>query len=329
MRNKEFILIVGGAGYIGSHVNKKLIEFGYNTIILDNLSAGHMELIPDNQPFVLIDLKNLDSLKLVFQKYNIIAVMHFGAVLDVGESVQDPEKYFYNNVVNSLNLLYVMREFKVKYLIFSSSASVYGNPQYTPIDELHQLLPLNPYGQTKHHIEKVLESYSTAYDFKFVSLRYFNAAGASLDNSLGELHNPETHLIPLVLDTAIGIRKIIHIFGDNHNTTDGTAIRDYIHVEDLAVAHIKSLEYLFKTNKSKIFNVGSGTGYSVKEIIDLAEKITGRNINMSVSKQRLGEASILVADIKKITNTLDWKPKYSDIETIITTAWNWHKKVKL
>jgi UDP-glucose 4-epimerase len=327
MNTNEFILIVGGAGYIGSHVNRKLVELGYKTLILDNLSAGHFETIQKDQQFVLADLKNIDSLKLVFEKYNIIAVMHFGAVLDVGESVQKPEKYFYNNVVNSLNLLHVMREFEVKHFIFSSTAAVYGNPQYIPIDEKHPLLPLNPYGKTKHHIEEVLSSYSDAYNFKFVALRYFNAAGASLDSSIGENHNPETHLIPLVLDTAIGKRERINIYGGEHDTKDGTAIRDYIHVEDLATAHILSLQYLLKGGKSEIFNVGNEVGYSVKEVIDIARKVTNMKISSKVVEPRAGDASVLIADSSKIKEILNWKPEHSDIETIISTAWNWHKKL--
>ncbi len=321
------ILIVGGAGYIGSHINKLLNQQGYETIVFDNLIYGHREAVKGSE-FVLGDLNNIEQIRLVFKKYKIDAVMHFAAFAYVGESVVKPEKYYINNVSNSLNLLQVMREFNCKYFIFSSSCATYGEPQYIPIDEKHPQNPINPYGQSKLMVERILEDYSNAYGLKYVSLRYFNAAGADIDTEIGENHNPETHLIPLILDTALGIREDIKVFGTHYDTPDGSAIRDYIHVMDLADAHILALEYLKRGGKSDVFNLGNGNGYSVFEIIEMVRKIAQKNFKVTITDRRAGDPAKLIGDATKAKKVLGWKPKYFELETIISTAWKWHKKLK-
>lgn len=320
------ILIVGGAGYIGSHINKSLNEKGYDTLIFDSLIYGHKELVKWGT-FVLGDLEDINHLRLIFKKYHIDAVMHFSAFASVGESVQDPQKYYINNVKNTLNLLQVMVEFKVKYFIFSSSAATYGMPEENPITETHPQKPINPYGQTKLMVEEILKDYDKAYDFKYISLRYFNAAGADPDTETGEWHNPETHLIPLVLDAAIGRRKNIKIFGTDYDTPDGTCIRDYIHVTDLADAHILALEHIMNGGESTAFNLGNGNGFSVKQVIETARKVTGINIKAEESIRRAGDPDVLVAGSEKAKKILKWKPKYDDLSIIIDSAWKWHQKL--
>lgn len=318
------ILIVGGAGYIGSHTNKALFQNNFKTLIYDNLIYGHREAVKWGD-FILGDLNNTDQLKLVFSKNKINAVMHFSAFAYVGESVEHPEKYYINNVANTLNLLEVMREYKCKYLIFSSSCATYGHPNYLPIDEEHEQNPINPYGRSKLMVEHILRDYSKAYGLTYVSLRYFNAAGADLSCEIGENHNPETHLIPLVLDCALGVKDAISIFGNDYNTPDGTAIRDYLHVTDIANAHVLALKYLFNGGQSDIFNLGYGTGHSVLEVINTVRHITGIEPKTIFSPRRVGDPAHLVADSKKSKDILSWQPQYSDLETIITTAWEWHK----
>ena len=266
------ILVTGGAGYIASHVNKFLNKKGYETIVLDNLIYKHKEFVKWGE-FILGDLSNIEQLRLVFKKYPIKAVMHFAAFAYVGESVKDPQKYYLNNVKNTLNLLQVMLENNVEYIVFSSTCATYGIPKEIPIPETHFQNPINPYGQSKLIIEKILKDYSDAYGLKYVSLRYFNAAGADIETEIGEWHEPETHLIPIVLDIAIGKSKEVKVFGADYPTPDGTCIRDFIHVTDLAQAHILALDYLFKENKSDIFNLGNERGYSVMEVIREAEQI--------------------------------------------------------
>jgi len=318
------ILVTGGAGYIGSHTNKQLSHKGHETIVFDNLIYGHESAVKWGQ-FVLGDLSDINQLRLTFKQYEITAVIHFAAYAYVGESVEEPEKYYFNNVSNTLNLLKVMREFNVDKIIFSSTCATYGEPIESPITEKHPQSPINPYGQSKLMIEKILSDYSNAYNLKYVALRYFNAAGADISADIGEDHDPETHLIPLVLDAAIGKRKDIKIFGTDYETGDGTAIRDYIHVSDLADAHVLSLEYLESGGDSNVFNLGNGNGYSVKEVIDMARQITQKKINSVEVERRPGDPDILVGSSEKAKKVLGWEPKHFKLKTIIESAWNWHK----
>lgn len=320
------ILIVGGAGYIGSHVNKVLNERGYETIILDNLSYGHEESVKWGT-LCKCDLANINEVDDIFTKYNINAVMHFSSFIDVGESVRNPEKYYNNNVVNTMNLLNVMLKHDVKKFIFSSTCATYGIPQKIPLTENHPQNPINPYGWTKLMVERILKDYDTAYGLKSVILRYFNASGADESGIIGEWHNPETHLIPLILDAAMGKREDIKIFGTDYDTPDGTCIRDYIHVTDLADAHILSLEYLNKNNQSNQFNLGNGQGFSVKEVIESVKRVTGRNFNVTQTQRREGDPAILIGSSKKAKDTLGWDPQYVNIDKIIETAWIWHQKL--
>ena len=320
------ILIVGGAGYIGSHVNKVLNERGYETIILDNLSYGHEESVKWGT-LCKCDLANINEVDDIFTKYDINAVMHFSSFIDVGESVRNPEKYYNNNVVNTMNLLNVMLKHDVKKFIFSSTCATYGIPQKIPLTENHPQNPINPYGWTKLMVERILKDYDTAYGLKSVILRYFNASGADESGIIGEWHNPETHLIPLILDAAMGKREDIKIFGTDYDTPDGTCIRDYIHVTDLADAHILSLEYLNKNNQSNQFNLGNGQGFSVREVIESVKRVTGRNFNVTQTQRREGDPAILIGSSKKAKDTLGWDPQYVNIDKIIETAWNWHQKL--
>ncbi|MBI4823134.1 MAG: UDP-glucose 4-epimerase GalE [Nitrospirae bacterium] len=321
------ILITGGAGYIGSHVNKLLSLKGYETLVLDNLIYGHKEFAKWGT-FLNGDLKDVEGLRELFESYPIKAVMHFAGFTYVEESVKDPERYYINNVSNTLNLLQAMLEFNVKYFIFSSSSAVYGNPIEIPISEGHPLNPMNPYGKSKLMVENILKDYSGAYGLMYASLRYFNAGGADPEGDIGEWHEPETHLIPLVLDAAMGVREDIRIFGTDYNTPDGTCVRDYIHVVDLAQAHRISLEYLLKEGQSRIFNLGNGNGFSVKQVIEEARRITGRDIKAVENARRAGDPPVLIADPKRAMKVLGWKPEYNDLTTILETAWKWHKGLR-
>ncbi len=319
------ILVVGGAGYIGSHTNKELNKKGYQTVVFDNLSYGHRESVRYGD-FILGDIENIEQIRLVFKKYKIDAVMHFSAFIEVGESVTNPQKYYKNNVANTLNLLQVMLENNVKYFIFSSTAATYGNPKEIPITEEHPQEPINPYGQSKLMIEHILRDYAIAYGLRYSPLRYFNASGADIDCEIGEWHNPETHLIPLILDVAIGKKESIKIFGTDYETSDGTCIRDYIHVTDLADAHILALEYLMNGGENTAFNLGNGNGFSVKEVIETVKKVTKKGIKIVESERRVGDPPILLSSSKKAQTTLNWKPKYYELSKIIETSWEWHKK---
>jgi len=321
------ILIVGGAGYIGSHINKELSKQGYKTVVFDNLSSGRKELVKWGE-FFEGDLANIENIREVFKKYSIEAVLHFAAFKAVGESVINPQKYYKNNVANTLNLFQVMMENKVNKFIFSSSAAVFGNPQYVPIDENHPQSPINPYGETKLIIEHIMRDYNHAYDFKYVALRYFNACGADLDSEIGEWQGSSSNLIPLVLDAAIGAREDIKVFGTDYPTSDGTCIRDYIHVTDLAEAHVLALKYLINGGESNVFNLGNGKGFSVKEVVDMAKKVTGIDFKVTNAERRAGDPPELIADSKKAREILKWEPKYFDLETIVSSAWNWHKQFK-
>jgi UDP-glucose 4-epimerase len=319
------ILIVGGAGYIGAHINKQLNINGYDTIIFDNLSHGHQDFVKWGT-FEGGDLGNIEEIREIFKKYPITAVMHFAAFTYVGESVENPEKYYRNNVCNTLNLLQVMREFEVNKLVFSSTCATYGDPVEIPITENHPQNPISPYGRGKLMVENIMADYSRAYNLKYVSLRYFNAAGADSESEIGEFHDPETHLIPLILDAASGKRKNIKIFGTNYSTPDGTCVRDYIHVTDLADAHLKALKYLENGGDSDYFNLGNGNGFSVREVIEMARKVTGKNIIAVEDSRRPGDPPVLVGSSDKIRKILKWNPEYDDLYQIILTAWMWHEK---
>jgi len=325
MKNDGYILIVGGAGYIGSHVNKLLNMKGYLTIVFDNLIYGHRAFVKWGE-FILGDLADKEQIRLCFKRYPVRAVMHFSAYAYVGESVTDPARYYFNNLANTLNLLDVMREFDVKYFIFSSTCATYGIPRYLPITEDHPQSPINPYGRSKLMVEEILKDYDKAYGFKHVNLRYFNAAGSDPDGEIGESHDPETHLIPLVLDVAGGKRENVKIFGTDYETHDGTCIRDYIHVMDLADAHILALEYLFNGGGSQAFNLGNGKGFSVREVINTAKKVTGKEIKTVEWDRREGDPSVLVGSAKKSRNILKWEPQFDELEVIIETAWKWFRR---
>jgi len=318
------ILITGGAGYIGSHTVKELLKNKYQPIIYDNLINGHRQAVLGGTS-IKGDLKDKKRLLRVLTKYQPEAVIHFAALIEVGESVKNSEKFFQENVFAGINLLQAMIECDIKKIVFSSSAAVYGEPKRIPIKENYTTLPTNPYGLTKLQFEQILKLYERVYGLKFISLRYFNAAGADPEGDLGEDHSPETHLIPLVLKTALGQKDYIEIFGNSYSTPDGTCIRDFIHVTDLAQAHLLALEYLNKKNKSRIFNLGNEKGNSVLEIINLAKKITRRDIPIKIGPKRPGDPAKLVASSERIKRELGWRPRYSDIETIIQTAWSWHR----
>ena len=314
------ILIVGGAGYIGSHTVKYLQENNYDCIVVDNLSNGTIKAIGDCN-FEEADLMDIKSLDVVFSKYKIDSVIHFAGLIQVGESVINPEEYYQNNVVGTLNLLSIMRKYNINKIIFSSSAAVYGNPEYLPIDEEHPTNPINPYGMTKLMIEKFLSDYHKAYGLKYIALRYFNACGCDRSGKIGEAHKTETHLIPLVLKAIIGEKENIKIFGDDYDTPDGTCLRDYIHVEDLAMAHGLALESLDKF--CGVINLGTSQQISVKQIIETAEKITGKKCTVQITKRRTGDPAKLYASNNKAKNILGWIPKITNIDEIIQSAWNW------
>jgi UDP-glucose 4-epimerase len=321
------ILITGGAGYIGSQTNFSLLEAGYQTIVFDNLVYGHKEVVPDNCIFIQGDLSKKEEIDRVFQEYDIDGVIHFAAYAYVGESVTNPRKYYENNVIGTLNLLNSMIDYDVKNIVFSSTCATYGLPKVIPITENEEQKPINPYGYTKLIVENILKDYNKAYGLKSIALRYFNACGADEDMRTGENHNPETHLIPLILETASGKREKITIFGDDYDTKDGTCVRDYIHTKDLASAHITSLEKLITSQLScEQINLGTGVGYSVKEVIETAKKITQKPIKTEIAPRRSGDPDKLIADSTKALELLNWTAKYSDLEYIISTAWKWHLK---
>jgi len=319
------ILVAGGAGYIGSHTAKELIKEGFEVVVFDNFSTGKSELLVGGELFEG-DLMDKEAIKKAFEEKNIEAVLHFASLIQVGESYADPRKYYTHNLITSLNLLDAMLEGGVKYFVFSSSAAVYGEPLQNPIPESHPLNPFNPYGQTKFFVEKIIQDYERAYGLKFISLRYFNAAGADPEGQLGELHDPETHLIPNILLFLLGKKKKFEIFGMDFPTNDGTAVRDYIHVTDLAKAHVLSLKKLLKPSRSEFINLGTNKGYSVLEIINKTEEITGKKVLYTESPRREGDVPVLLASREKAEKILGWKLYHSSIETIIETAWNWHRK---
>ena len=322
--NEMNILIIGGAGYIGSHMVKLLNKSGCHVVVLDDLSNGFSDAVPDIE-LVVGSIADAGLLKSLFARYQFDAVIHFASFIQVGESISNPKKYYENNVASTLTLLNAMCEAEISRFIFSSTAAVYGNPVYVPIDEKHPKLPINPYGKSKLMVEQVLEDYDSAYGLKSVCLRYFNAAGADPEGGLGERHEPETHLIPLVLQTASGRRGSICVFGNDYDTPDGTCIRDYIHVSDLCDAHLLALNYLIAGGESDRFNLGNGQGFSVNEVIETAKRVTGLCISVDYQSRRDGDPARLIADSSKIREKLGWLPNRSDLSLIIEDAWAWEK----
>lgn len=318
------ILVCGGAGYIGSHMVAALLEKGEDVVVLDNFQKGHREAILGGKVYEG-DLRDRSILDKVFTENNIDAVIDFAADSLVGESVTEPLKYFENNVGGTLSLLRAMKDYGVKNIVFSSTAATYGEPESIPILENDKTFPTNPYGESKLTVEKILKWCDNAYGIKYTALRYFNAAGAHESGKIGEDHRPESHLIPLIIEAALGKREKIMIFGDDYNNTeDGTCIRDYIHVMDLAEAHLLAVDRLRKGGESKIFNLGNGKGFSVKEVIEVTRKVTGREIKAEVAPRRAGDPAVLIASSQKAIDELGWMPKFASLETIIKTAWNWH-----
>ncbi|MBJ7295253.1 UDP-glucose 4-epimerase GalE [Anabaena sp. AL09] len=324
---KPSILVTGGAGYIGSHTVLALKQAGYEVVILDNLVYGHRDLVEQVLRVELIEGDTSDRLLLdnLFQSRNFAAVMHFSAYAYVGESVTDPAKYYRNNVLGTLTLLESMLAASIKNFVFSSTCATYGVPNFIPITEDHPQNPINPYGATKLMVERILTDFDVAYNFKSVRFRYFNAAGANPQGLLGEDHHPETHLIPLVLQTALGQREAISIFGTDYPTPDGTCIRDYIHVNDLADAHVLGLEYLLNGGESEVFNLGNGNGFSVREVIAAAEDVTGMVISVQECDRRIGDPPALIGTSEKARKILNWQPQYPGIKDIVSHAWQWHQ----
>jgi UDP-glucose 4-epimerase len=317
------ILVTGGAGYIGSHAVRLFLARGHDVWVYDNLSMGHRAAVPAER-LIAADLCETQRLDHALMLHRIEAVVHFAAFAFVGESVTNPAKYYQNNLVNTLNLLDALRRHKIGRIVFSSTCATYGVPEVVPITEEEKQKPINPYGNTKLAVEHALADYAAAYDWGFAALRYFNAAGAAADGTIGEDHNPETHLIPLVLQTALGQRPAIEVFGVDYPTPDGTCVRDYIHVDDLADAHLLALEALVP-GKQLRYNLGTGRGYSVREVIAAAEEVTGKKVPVMVGPRRAGDPQVLVAASEKVQRELGWRPKYTDLRSVVETAWKWHK----
>lgn len=318
------ILVTGGAGYIGSHLVKRLQDQNKEVVVFDNFEKGHKWAVKDVQ-VVEGDLRNEKDIDYVFENYKIDEVYHFAAFSLVGESMKEPYKYFKNNISGTLNLLNSMQKHKSRYIVFSSTAAVYGEPKIVPITEDQPKNPTNIYGQSKLMVEEILNWYSKLDIIRYVALRYFNAAGAYFDGSIGEVHEPETHLIPLVLETALGKRDKLYVYGDDYPTKDGTPIRDYIHVMDLIEAHILAMKWMKENEKSDVFNLGNGQGFSVLEVIKASEKVTSKKINYQVVERRPGDPAVLIASSKKAEEILNWHPQHKELEKIISDAWNWHR----
>jgi UDP-glucose-4-epimerase GalE len=317
------ILVTGGAGYIGSHAVRLFLERGHDVWVYDNLSMGHRGAVPAER-LIAADLCETQRLDHALMLHRIEAVVHFAAFAFVGESVTNPAKYYQNNFVNTLNLLDALRRHKIGRIVFSSTCATYGVPEVVPITEDEKQKPINPYGNTKLAVEHALADYAAAYGWGFAALRYFNAAGASPDGSIGEDHDPETHLIPLVLQAALGQRSAIEVFGADYPTPDGTCVRDYIHVDDLADAHLLALEAL-APGKQLRYNLGTGRGYSVREVIRAAEEVTGKKVGVKEGPRRAGDPPVLVAASEKVQRELGWRPKYTDLRSVVETAWKWHR----
>lgn len=322
------ILVLGGAGYIGSHTVFELIENGEDVVIIDNLQTGHIEAVHPKARFYEGDIRDREFLDSVFKKEKVDAVIHFAANSLVGESMTDPLKYYDNNLCGTKILLDSMVANGIDKIVFSSTAAVYGEPENIPILETDKTEPTNTYGETKLSMEKMFKWVSNAHNLRFVSLRYFNACGAHKSAKIGEAHSPETHLIPLILQVPAGKREFISIFGEDYDTKDGTCVRDYIHVTDLAQAHILAVRYLQNGGKSDVFNLGNGIGFTVKEVIEMSRRVTSHPIPAKIEARRAGDPAKLIASSEKVKNILGWKPEYTDIEDIISTAWMWHKTPK-
>jgi len=320
------VLVVGGAGYIGSHMVRELLEKGYDPLVFDNLSTGHADAVPEGR-LIVGDLADKEHLRQLFSTNRFDAVMHFASFIQVGESVTAPLKYYTNNVANSLNLLSAMNAAEVKRLVFSSTAAVYGTPETVPIREDSPLRPQNPYGRSKLMLEEILADCERAWGLKSACLRYFNAAGAHPSGTIGERHNPESHLIPIILQVALGQREFITIYGDDYETPDGTCIRDYIHVCDLAAAHTLALDKLWRGNGSMLYNLGNGRGYSINEVIDVCRRVTGHPIPAKIGPRREGDPAKLVASSEKMTKELGWKPQFASLECIVESAWKWNTAI--
>ncbi|MEZ0117248.1 MULTISPECIES: UDP-glucose 4-epimerase GalE [Heyndrickxia] len=319
------ILVLGGAGYIGSHAVYQLIDQKYDVVVIDNLQTGHRAAIHPKAKFYEGDIRDRAFMQEVFGKEKIDAIIHFAANSLVGESMEQPLKYFDNNVYGTQIVLEMMKEFHVPHIVFSSTAATYGEPERVPITETMPTVPTNTYGETKLTMEKMMKWCEKAYGIKYVALRYFNVAGARSTGEIGEDHHPETHLIPVVLETVLGKREAITIFGEDYDTKDGTCVRDYIHVEDLIDAHILALQYLQNGGASDVFNLGSSNGFSVKEIVDTVREVTGRGFNVKIGDRRAGDPSTLIASSDKAKRVLGWNPQKTDIRQIIKDAWNWHE----
>lgn len=319
------VLVTGGAGYIGSHMVKMLSQEGYSVTTLDDLSSGHRASVLAGE-FIQGNCGDKNILNTLLSR-GFDAVMHFSSFIQVGESMLNPSKYYQNNLVNTFNLLEAMREYGIKYFIFSSTAATFGEPKYIPIDEHHSQMPINPYGRSKLMVEQLLSDYDRSYGLRSVCLRYFNAAGADPEGQIGERHDPETHLIPLILRVASGRNSHISVFGHDYDTPDGTCIRDYIHIQDLCSAHLLALRSLISGSESQAYNLGNGDGYSVQEVISMAEKVSGRKINVIESPRRKGDPDRLIADSRLIRQKLGWRLRYADLATIIEHAWKWELKL--
>ena len=318
------VLVAGGAGYIGSHTARALAEQGRDVVVYDNLSKGHREAV-EGLPLVIGDIADQETLRDTIRKYGVDAVIHFAASIEVGESMKEPEAYYFNNVVGTLHLLKSLRAAGVGRIVFSSTAAVYGNPAEDPITENCKKGPINVYGRTKWMMEQTLADYQMAYGLRYAALRYFNASGAHPDGDIGEDHSPESHLIPLIIQAALGQRDDIKIYGTDYPTEDGTCIRDYIHVCDLAQAHILALDTLEKGTESLALNLGNGNGFSVREVIDTVKRVTGRKITVREADRRPGDPPVLVACSDEARDVLGWEPEFASIERIVETAWNWHR----
>lgn len=322
--SKQTIVVTGGAGYIGSHTVRLMVKKGFDVVVIDNLVYGHHDAIVDpGVQLVVGDLSDPELLERIFSKHKVTAVLHFAAYALVGESVTEPNKYYHNNMAAPLVLLDAMRKYGCHTFIFSSTCATYGNPQYMPMDENHPQAPINPYGTSKLMLEMVLKDYAKAYDLKYVILRYFNASGCSADGLIGEDHTPESHLIPLILKAIKGERSAITVFGTDYDTPDGTCVRDYIHIEDLAEAHYLAYQYLANGGVSEVFNLGTGQGYSVKQVIEVAEQVSGKKVPVVYGERRPGDPPVLVANATKANTVLGWKPLYNDLNEIVRTAWAW------
>lgn len=322
------ILVTGGAGYIGSHYVLHALEQGSEVAVLDNMVYGHPEAVPDGVTLVRGEMGDRALLDRLFSEHAIDAVVHFAAYAYVGESVTDPAKYYNNNAVAALNVLDAMRDHGVNRFVFSSTCATYGDPQYVPMDEAHPQNPINPYGESKYFVERILKAYDRAYGLRYTALRYFNAAGADPQGRIGESHDPETHLIPLVFQAATGQRESVTIFGTDYDTPDGTCVRDYIHILDLASAHSQALERLRGGADSAVYNLGSEQGYSVREVIETCERVSGKPVKVVEGPRRAGDPPRLVASAGKAKSELGWSPKYQDLGEIVATAWNWERARK-